>query len=288
MKRPSFQFYPGDWLNDAALRMCSVGARGLWIEMLCLMHQGSDYGVLKVNHTPILQVNLARISGATLPDVEGWVVELETAGVFSRDESGCIFSRRMIRDEEVRAARAAGGKLGGNPALKGSKKVASKDNLPANLQPTPSSSSSSSSSSKERARKRAASPITPDDVEPQTWCDWLDLRKKKRAPVTATVVDSARAEAIKAQMSLDAFLRAWCFRGSQGLQAEWLKPEERARFGGASGETPYQRNARERVEKMTGGLVSARAPGDTGPRPALIDFDDVNMEISDATSRRLG
>jgi hypothetical protein len=150
MKRPSFQFYPGDWLNDAALRTCSVGARGLWIEMLCLMHQGSDYGYLKVNHIPILPVNLARISGATLPEVEGYLSELTLAGVFSVDDGGCIYSRRMIRDETIRGKRASGGILGGNPALKkvadkDNNKVASKVNLVANLRPTPSSSSSSSS-----------------------------------------------------------------------------------------------------------------------------------------------
>lgn len=153
MKRPSFQFYPGDWLNDAALRMCSVGARGLWIDMICLMHQGSEYGYLKVNHIPILPPNLARIVGATIIEVEGWLEELELVGVFMRDEHGCIFSKRMVRDEEVRAARAAGGVFGGNPALLcGAKKAESKAkpkegkvNLPTNLLPTPSSSTSISS-----------------------------------------------------------------------------------------------------------------------------------------------
>jgi len=155
MKRPSFQFYPGDWLNDAGLRLCSIGARGLWIEMLCLMHQGTNYGFLMVNHAPILPLNLARISGATLVEVEGWLVELEGAGVFSRDDSGCIFSRRMISDEKVRAARAAGGILGGNPALKGLKKVDDKVNHKPNLKPTPSSSSASSSSSSNKTPKGA-------------------------------------------------------------------------------------------------------------------------------------
>lgn len=31
-------------------------------------------------------------------------------------------------------------------------------------------------------------------------------------------------------MTLDAFLRVWCARGSQGLQADWLKPNERPSF----------------------------------------------------------
>ena len=72
-KRPSFQFYPGDWLRSSDLRSCSVGARGLWIDMLCLMHEGSPYGCLKVGEKVILPPNLARMVGATLEETEGWL-----------------------------------------------------------------------------------------------------------------------------------------------------------------------------------------------------------------------
>lgn len=140
MKRPSFQFYPGDWLRDTALLSCSVGARGLWIHMICLMHEGTPYGYLKVGDKVILPDNLARMVGATFSEVEGWLSELKAAQVYATDDDGCIFSRRMVRDEKVRAARAAGGFKGGNPALTGDRKV----NLDANLEPTPSSSSSTS------------------------------------------------------------------------------------------------------------------------------------------------
>lgn len=67
----------------------------------------------------------------------------------------------------------------------------------------------------------------PADVDQQTWADWLTLRKAKKAPVTETVVGGARDESAKAGMTLDAFLQVWCLRGSQGLQADWLRPEER-------------------------------------------------------------
>jgi hypothetical protein len=74
-------------------------------------------------------------------------------------------------------------------------------------------------------------PDCPDGVDSQVWADWLALRKAKKAPVTATVIAGAESEAAKAGMSLDAFLRAWCARGSQGLQADWLKPNERQAAG---------------------------------------------------------
>ena len=124
----------------------------------------------------------------------------------------------------------------------------------------------------ERApRKRAAtSPAPavakPDDVEPQTWADFLTLRKSKRAPVTPTVLDEARRECAKAEMTLESFLRVWCRRGSQGLEAAWLKPEERqsTRVGAVSSDAPAetyaQRAARQRMEEAAP-MAARKAPG---------------------------
>jgi len=76
-------------------------------------------------------------------------------------------------------------------------------------------------------KERATVVACPPDVEQQVWDDWKQLRKAKKAPVTETVVNSARKEAGKAGMSFSDFLTVWCARGSQGLQADWLKPEEK-------------------------------------------------------------
>lgn len=100
--------------------------------------------------------------------------------------------------------------------------------------PPHSSDNSSSLRSEELPRKRSAStdgPSKPDDVDSQTWADWLHLRKTKRAPVSDTTVNGAREEAGKAGMPLQRFLEIWCTRGSQGLQADWLKPAERTAHG---------------------------------------------------------
>lgn len=117
MKRPAFQFYPGDWQRDAALRACSVGARGMWIEMMCVMHQADPYGYLVLNSNPIEAAQLARMVGSSEKEAARWMAELQSSGVFSVDDSRRIFSRRMVRDEELREKRGAGGKLGGNPDL---------------------------------------------------------------------------------------------------------------------------------------------------------------------------
>ena len=84
MKRPSFQFYPADWLRDTALRSCSTGARGLWIDMICFMHEGNPYGYLKVGDKVIHPSNLARMVGEPLEVVEGSLVQPNWAALSAR------------------------------------------------------------------------------------------------------------------------------------------------------------------------------------------------------------
>ena len=82
-----------------------------------------------------------------------------------------------------------------------------------------------------KAVKAAATVVAcPNDVAENVWRDWLQLRKAKKAPVTETVLSSAIKEAEKAGISLNDFLTIWCSRGSQGLEASWLKTSERQPF----------------------------------------------------------
>ena len=79
-------------------------------------------------------------------------------------------------------------------------------------------------------KKKATVVACPPDVQEQVWQDWQTLRKMKKAPVTETVVNSAKKEAAKANMSFNDFLVVWCRRGSQGLEADWLKSHEKQSF----------------------------------------------------------
>jgi hypothetical protein len=82
-----------------------------------------------------------------------------------------------------------------------------------------------------KAPKVAATVVAcPPEVKEQVWQDWLTLRKSKKAPVTQTVLESAQKEAVKAKMTFNDFLVVWCRRGSQGLEADWLKAHERQSF----------------------------------------------------------
>ena len=153
VKRPAFQFYPAEWLKDLELQGCSIGARGLWIQLCCVMHEATPYGHLVLNALPMPDEKAARACRVDLREYRRLLAELELSGVSSRDASGALYSRRMTRDEATRNARAAGGTTGGEFGVLGKEhgkkggrpKKQTGDQKPP-LKPPPSSSSSSSSS----------------------------------------------------------------------------------------------------------------------------------------------
>lgn len=99
MSAPWIKFYPRDWRGDQALRACSVASRGLWMEMLCIMHEASPYGHLVLGGSAVSGDVLARMSGLGAEECGALLAELESAGVFSRTRKGVIYSRRMIKDK---------------------------------------------------------------------------------------------------------------------------------------------------------------------------------------------
>ena len=118
-RQPWMKWYPADWRSDVKLRMCSYAARGLWVDMLTLMHEAEPYGHLLVGAVSPSTKQLAALLGATQKETETLLRELEEAGVFSRTEAGVIYSRRMVRDREKAEIDRENGRNGGNPALKG-------------------------------------------------------------------------------------------------------------------------------------------------------------------------
>lgn len=163
------------------------------------------------------------------------------------------------------------GKLGGRPkktqsVILGNPDV-SRDEATQKATTNPPTINHELTQKKTAPRERVAS-LKPDDVDQQTWDDWTALRIKKRATVSQTVLNEARAECAKADLTLERFLQIWCMRGSQGLQADWLKPNEISPYPAprlAQQETFKERDARigrERWEQMTG-----QVHPDSPPRP---------------------
>lgn len=114
---PWMKFYPQDWRSDERLRLCSLAARGLWMELLAIMHRSERYGQLLIGGQVPTDAQLAIQVGASPPEVTALVAELEAAGVFSRTAGGAIYSRRMTRDHRKAETARKNGKKGGNPSL---------------------------------------------------------------------------------------------------------------------------------------------------------------------------
>lgn len=68
--------------------------------MLCIMHEGEPYGHLTIGGKAATLRQIGTLTGVGEKEAIKLVGELEDAGVFSRSDSGVIFSRRMVRDNE--------------------------------------------------------------------------------------------------------------------------------------------------------------------------------------------
>lgn len=150
-KLPSFQFYPGDWQKDPNLRRCTHSAKGIWIDILCLMFECDERGVLATAGRPWTREEIAQAVGGDYNQTLSGIEELSVKGVVNLRENGAYYSRRMVRDEQRRKTNLVNGKKGGNPNLTGSvNRVSNRHhNRDDNRNPTPSSSTSSSTSSSE-------------------------------------------------------------------------------------------------------------------------------------------
>jgi len=262
VKRPSFQFYPADWQANSNLRRCSFEEKGLWLEVICLLHDQETYGVAHWTLRELAQaigcapaklkglVEKGILKGADSGQVCGAMVYTPRSGrklgapvVLVDEQPGPVwYSSRMVIDEHKRIARGETGE-----ASKHAPKPPIGEGIGDAPEPAPDpslfsctqasraapSSSSSSSSSKEKQSTAAAPPFDPlpelakRGVSAQTAADWIRFRKDRRAKVTATVVRDIIAEADKASLSLERALTISCRRGWTGFEAGWIKPEDR-------------------------------------------------------------
>lgn len=119
MAQPYIRFFGSDWRSDPSLRLCSLAARGLWIDMISLMMESKCFGFLLVNDQIPSVEQIASLINSSPREVRKAIAELEQNGVFSRSEDGAIFSRRLVKDHEKQIQAKEYGTRGGNPTLKG-------------------------------------------------------------------------------------------------------------------------------------------------------------------------
>lgn len=97
-RKPYIQFYPADWRGDLGLKRCGFAARGVWIELLGIMHESPSPGfLLNSDGTPCKVSDIRELIGGTADQIRRALDELERNRVFDRDENRVIFCRKMVR-----------------------------------------------------------------------------------------------------------------------------------------------------------------------------------------------
>jgi hypothetical protein len=117
MKTHWMKFFPSDWKSEHNLKHLPLDARGLWIELLCEMSTSSNRGYLEVMGEPASDESIAIACRCSLDQVRTLLPMLEKAGVFSRDERGVVYSRRIVHDTRLNKIRAEIGRKGGRPKI---------------------------------------------------------------------------------------------------------------------------------------------------------------------------
>ena len=115
-KSPGFWFFTGDWMKDPELRFCSIFARGLLVDLLCILHEANEQGYAS-NPDGSARADeqiVDAISGGSREEKLAGLAELERSGVLSRDNRGVLFSRRVARLAEISKARKQNGSKGGS------------------------------------------------------------------------------------------------------------------------------------------------------------------------------
>lgn len=148
MKKPSFQFYPGDWRKDQNLSRASLQAKGAMIEVMCLAFECDKRGFLATDGKPWTVEEIAFAIGGDKDVNISAIEELLKLKVLKKNKKNCIFSARMVRDERIMDKRRKGGELGKNHGIKGKEfgKLGGRGVKEPPSNPPPSSSSSSSTS----------------------------------------------------------------------------------------------------------------------------------------------
>ena len=200
MKRPWLKFFPSDWRSDPRLRMCSLAARGLWIDLLCYMHEGEPYGHLTIDGAPPSLEAIAALLGRPPKEVTKALAELEAHRVFDRAENNAIVSRRFVRDQRKGTnATGSNGKAGVIPICGSGKSRGLTPPITERIKPRIQSPNSRIQKKKTRARRarfRSRNsrsrvwepyPRTPVMSKEQAWRAWRKASDADRAAIIAAI-----------------------------------------------------------------------------------------------------
>lgn len=213
-KKPSFQFYPGDWLKDPLLMMCEPATRGIYIDLICGMHELDQSG--KITGTVSQLARLARCSEAEMVRALENLTETNAATVTHRNEKVTVENRRMSRDYKLREGNnLRQKKYRGNGEVTG---LSQKCNAPSSSSSSSSSSTSISKEDKSSLEEATAKPSRPkgrrwgiDEIVPDEW----------RAKLTVEFPN------VDIEMESRKFANYWASKsGKDATKIDWYKTFE--------------------------------------------------------------
>lgn len=104
MRLPWFKFFPSWWTSDTELSKCTPATRGVWIDLICAMHQSGRSGELSGTTDQIAR--LARCSTVELTHALTELQNTKTADVTFRNNNVTVINRLMKREAKDRVDAA--------------------------------------------------------------------------------------------------------------------------------------------------------------------------------------
>lgn len=106
LKQPYLALYTGDWKKDPELSLCSPATRGIWIDLLCSIHDGH---IGQVTGTPQQLARTCRCDVAEMDHALHELADTGTANVQQRDGTYTVLCRRMKKAADITLCRQLAG-----------------------------------------------------------------------------------------------------------------------------------------------------------------------------------
>lgn len=187
-------------MKDPNLRRCSHAARGVWIDILCLMHENQERGYLATSGVAWSDEEIAQAVGGDKSIVLVCIGELTVKGAAKRDNRGSLYNSRMVADEQKRKlCGVAGRNGGGNPTFaKGEDKGSPKGHYKGHPKRIPEDDvgsvidSSVSAGKGDRGKPKLCLVKTgmAKDNFPEEWERWVGYRSELGEPLTSYTASS--------------------------------------------------------------------------------------------------
>lgn len=95
----AMQWFWSDWLGDQEVRRLTPAERGVWIDLLAIAAAAAPFGyVCDGKGRPLTLEEIARVVGEAPQAVSELIAGILDKGAASRDRTGRIYNRRMVRD----------------------------------------------------------------------------------------------------------------------------------------------------------------------------------------------